>query len=149
MKRIFCLLLVLCLFPVLSLADLPDISGLNFDELVLLRSQLNLAIWKCQEWQEVTVPIGVWKIGEDIPAGKWHIRGANGYTYLKYSDTLDASGMDATYSGDVYYSAIISETDDTEPDSIDLDCADGMYIVIDSGSAVFSPFTGKPSLGFQ
>ena len=77
MKRFFCLLFVLVFLPLVSLADLPDLSGLSFDELVLLRDQLNLAIWNSKEWQEVKVPIGVWKIGDDIPVGKWTISAAS------------------------------------------------------------------------
>ena len=73
MKRFFCLLFVLVLLPVVSFADLPDLSGLSYDELVQLRDKINLAIWNSEEWQEVTVPIGVWVVGEDIPVGHWSI----------------------------------------------------------------------------
>ena len=41
MKRFFCFLLVLVLLPVISLADLPDLSGLSYDELVQLRDRIN------------------------------------------------------------------------------------------------------------
>ena len=40
MKRFFCFLFVLVLLPVVSLADLPDLSGLSYDELVQLRRRL-------------------------------------------------------------------------------------------------------------
>ena len=74
MKKLLCLLFVLVLLPVVSLSDLPDISGLSYEELVQLRDCINLAIWNSEEWQEVTVPPGLWKIGDDIPAGHWTIR---------------------------------------------------------------------------
>ena len=98
MKKLITVILILALIlPVAALADLPDLSGLSFNELVQLRDQLNLAIWNSQEWQ-VTVPIGVWKVGEDIPVGKWTIRAAseneNVGTYIVYCDVLEPSGIE-------------------------------------------------------
>ena len=58
MKRFFCILFAFVLLPVFSLADLPDLSGLSYDELVQLRDQINLAIWNSEEWEEVSVPSG-------------------------------------------------------------------------------------------
>ena len=78
MKRFLCVLFVLVLLPVVSLADLPDLSGLSFDELLQIRDQINLAIWNSQQWQEVSVPPGVWEIGVDIPSGHWSVRPAEG-----------------------------------------------------------------------
>lgn len=63
MKKIFALLLALFLLPAFSLADIPDISGLSYDELVQLNNQINLAMWNSEEWQEVTVPPGTYQIG--------------------------------------------------------------------------------------
>ncbi len=37
MKKLFCLLFALVLFPIVSFADIPDISGLSYDELLQLR----------------------------------------------------------------------------------------------------------------
>ena len=75
MKRFLSLLLCLLVVvsPAWSIADLPDISSLSYDELVELKDSINLAIWNSQEWQEVTVPMGVWTVGEDIPVGHWSI----------------------------------------------------------------------------
>lgn len=149
MKKLIALLLILVLVPVASMADLPDISGLSFDELIQLREQLNLAIWNSAEWKEVTVPIGVWKVGEDIPQGKWTIRGENGYTYIQYCSELDSNGREGSVSGRVYYSEIIDIDSDLSPDSIDLDMYKGLYFIVKSGKAVFTPFTGKHDLGFN
>ena len=74
MKKLITVILLLALvLPVVSLADLPDISNLTYDELVQLKDQINLAMWNCEEWQEVTVPAGVWVVGEDIPVAHWSI----------------------------------------------------------------------------
>lgn len=72
-KLVSFFLTALLLFSAAS-ADPVDLSGLSFDELVALRDQINLAIWNSQEWQEVTVPAGIWQVGKDIPAGHWSIR---------------------------------------------------------------------------
>lgn len=155
MKKCLILLTALCLLPALVLAAEIDLSGMSFDELVALRDQINLAIWESAEWEEVTVPQGVWKVGVDIPAGHWSIKPVDGGDcWVKYGDVLDSSGKDIDYSPakisetltsplNSYYSA---NSDLTE---IDIEAKDGYYFVIDFGSAVFSPYAGKPDLGFS
>lgn len=157
MKKILSLILILALaVPALALADLPDISGLSFEELVQLRDQINLAMWNSQEWQEVVVPVGVWKIGEDIPAGKWTISAAsnNAYvdTYIVYCDVLEPSGLEGSARGSVFYYKTLENKNNNEgwyPKSIDIDCKEGLYIVISQGPALFTPYVGKPDLGFK
>ena len=96
MKRFFCLLFALVLLPVVSLADLPDISSLSYVELVQLRNQINLAMWNSQQWQEVSVPPGIWEIGVDIPAGHWSVRPAAGCgpDYIIYASSTKDQGHD-------------------------------------------------------
>ena len=43
MKKLLSLVLVLVLLPIVSTADLPDISGLSFDELVQLKEQIMIS----------------------------------------------------------------------------------------------------------
>lgn len=75
MKKLLTVILILALLvPFSAFADLPPLDGLTYDELVELKDQINLAIWNSDNWQEVTVPAGIWKIGEDIPEGHWSIR---------------------------------------------------------------------------
>ena len=156
MKRFFCFLFVLILFPFVSHADLPDLSGLTYAELVQLRDQLNLAIWNSQEWQEVTVPIGVWTVGEDIPVGHWSISlspSASGkWASVKYCDRLNEAGTDAgnQFYCDIYaYLDVASADNDKYPQKIDLDLKPGTYIIIGHGPVVFTPYSGKPDLGFK
>ena len=153
MKRLFSLLLILALVPVVSLADLPDISELSFDELVELKQQINLALWSSDTWQEVKVPVGTYKIGEDIPAGKWTISAAGNDIFLVHCDKLDGSGKngDQFNSRFYYYTPINAKDskDESYPKYVDLNCYKGNYIIISYGPALFTPFTGKPDLGFQ
>ena len=157
MKKLITVILVLALLlPAGSFADLPDISGLTFDELVQLRDHLNIAIWGSQEWQEVKVPVGVWKVGEDIPAGKWNISAASDNadmgTFIVYCSNLEPSGMDGDAGGRVFYYQSIENEKSGEgwyPTSIDINLYKGMYLIVKEGPAMFKPFAGKPDLGFK
>ena len=150
MKKLITLLLILAMMPVIALADLPDISGLSFDELVQLKDQINLAIWNSQEWQEVRVPAGVWIVGEDIPAGHWSITPTDGsIVFVSYSSDVNAK---KNPSGKVYFNhALISITHpqhDEAHNSIDFDMEESWYFICD-GTVIFSPYSGKPDLGFN
>lgn len=155
MKRIVTLLLLLCALSIPALAEV-DLSGMTYDELVALKDQINLAMWSSQEWQEVTVPQGVWEIGEDIPEGHWTIKPADGvWTSVQYGSVLDTNGKELSYRSDDYYSeTMVSPSsrvyeEGKDPTQIDIDAKAGAYICIDNGDAVFTPYAGKPSLGFK
>ena len=157
MKKLITIILIMALIlPAAALADLPDISGLTYDELVKLKDQINLAMWNSQEWQEVTVPIGVWKVGEDIPVGHWSISlspDASGrWAKIIYCDKLDASGQDAAnrFDCDIYsYLDVAAPENDRYAHVIDIDLQPNTYIIIGNGSVVFTPYSGKPGLGFK
>lgn len=156
MKKLFCLLLTLVLIPIVAFADLPDISGLSFDELIELKQKINLALWSADEWQDVVVPVGAWKIGEDIPAGKWTITVASddpdASIFVTFCDKLDGSGNNADFGGRFCYYTTLrhkDSADETDPYFVDLECYKGNYIIIKFGPARFTPYTGKPDLGFN
>ena len=77
-----------------------NLSGMSYEELVALKDQINLAIWKSGKWQEVEIPQGVWKVGEDIPAGKWTVKCAP-YTseYHKTSEAVISWGSHLDETG--------------------------------------------------
>jgi hypothetical protein len=158
MKRIVVLLIVAVLMlPAVALAANVDLSGMSFDELVALKQRINLALWSADEWQEVTVPQGVYEIGVDIPAGHWTIKAADGqHIMVCWGTALDESGTGISCGAeDSFYIVdfVTSETSDYfEQDDklqLDYDLKEGQYFVIDRGYAVFSPFSGKPDLGFK
>lgn len=133
-----------------------DLSGMSYDDLVALHDQINLAMWNSQEWQEVTVPQGLWKVGEDIPEGHWTIKPVDGvYAYVTYGNALEENGKEVAYkSKDYYHESIYSPScrlyDEGEDIlQIDIDAKAGSYIEIESGDVVFMPYTGKPKLGFK
>lgn len=156
MKRIITLVLVILLASA-AMAESIDLSGLTYDELVALKDRINMAMWESEDWQEVTVPIGVWKIGEDIPEGHWTIKPAPGGTMswgsVSYGTKLDDVGKSVVYDfNGVYYSEMVRLEDSgalVELTEIDLDVKAGLYLVIEYADMIFTPYTGKPSLGFK
>lgn len=154
MKRLFALLLTALMLAGSAAADPVDLSGLSFDELVALRDQLNLAIWNSQEWQEVTVPEGIWIVGQDIPAGHWSVRVAaeHDYFYISYFDILNEiekrPGNGARLVQQDIASHGYSAFGETTPESTDVILEEGWYFKC-GGAVIFTPYTGKPDLGFQ
>ena len=154
MKRILsfvlCLLIIISL-PVICFADI-DLSGMSYDELVALKDQINIAIWNSEEWQEVDVPQGVWIVGEDIPAGKWTITTkpessvmiSIGNSTVYDGTTVSAFAVEVVYSPDAYF---FDENSDATSWTVELE--DGQFVGIEDGIAIFSPYSGKPSLGFK
>lgn len=160
MKKLITLLLIAALLlPAAALADLPDISGLTYDELVQLKDKINLAMWNSQEWQEVTVPAGAWEIGKDIPEGYWTITIPPDLTInVYYCDKINASRTGPGYGYD--YINSFTETMSSKkkkdgswmfpdsPDHVDLYLTSGWYL-FNAGPVIITPYSGKPDLGFH
>lgn len=153
MKKLISLLCVFVLVLALAPAAFAvDLNGMSYDELVALKDQINLAIWNSAEWQEVEVPQGVWEVGADIPAGKWTIKALpEADTYLKVGTSLQDGGTSVNFKKtqrikDAGYRDYDPNSDIT---SWTYDFKNGEYVQIDYGPAVFTPYAGKPSLGFK
>ena len=156
MKKVMTIFITLALVLALAPAAFADVdlSGMTFDELVALRDQIDLAIWNSQEWQEVEVPQGVWRVGEDIPAGKWTVKPVSGgQTYVKIGASLNETGTAIDLSKS---SGELLRAEDwpkfnpkTDVPSWDIEVKEGQYISMEYGPAVFTPYAGKPSLGFK
>ena len=56
-----------------ALSESIDLSDLSIEELAMLRDRCQMEMMKSDKWQEVRVPVGVWEVGKDIPAGHWSI----------------------------------------------------------------------------
>lgn len=158
MKRFFCFVLFIVFLPVISFADLPDISSLSYDELVQLKNQINLAIWNSSEWQEVTVPAGVWTIGEDIPEGYWTVTPKDSITSFWYGDKLNDSKTNAGYGWDYNTGVAVTLNGRVNSDgswkypdeqhSVSIEMKSGMFVIIKE-AVIFTPYSGKPDLGFK
>ena len=151
-KLIAVFLILIMILPAAALSDLPDISGLTFDELVELKNMINLAILNCDEWQEVKVSAGVWVVGEDIPAGHWTVRPLEGkMTQVYYCEKVLEVEKLPDHSGASHTIVIISESlplGATHANSVDYNMQKGWYFICND-PVIISPYTGKPDLGFK
>lgn len=158
MKKMICAILTLAIFLAVTaaaFADGVDLSSLTWEELLELKAAITLEQWSRDEWEEVEVPQGVWVVGEDIPAGKWTITCKTGYsTRVKWGKYLDKSQNDVDYFKDFGDAETVYNPDwdsyrHGDVTQYTFEPPEGYYIVIDFGPATFTPFTGKPDLGFK
>lgn len=156
-KMLISIIALVMIMPACSFADLPDLSGLSFDELVQLKEQINLVLWNSQEWQEVRVPKGIYEIGVDIPEGYWtltaHSRDSESYIYCDQLDETKATfGPDCDIWENYWVnSARELNKDWKDPNALhelSLDMKAGRFIIIPC-ETTFTPYTGKPDLGFK
>lgn len=155
MKKVLSFLIAFCLavsFVPAAFAEW-DLSGMSFDELVALKDQINLAIWNSAEWQEVTVPQGIYQVGRQIPPGKWTvICKSNTMGEIEVADSLRENGTKVTFppkADKIIYnpeSTLYSEGDATE---WTVELFDGEYVAVSMSSLVFTPYNGAPDLGFK
>lgn len=132
MKKLICAVLILCLFPVVALADAPDMSGLTYDQLIELRNYLTQEIMSRPEWKEVQVPTGIWIVGTDIPVGSYSIHPTSGGAFLRIY--TDKNKM------------IINQGIRKENQAVGkIELLEGYQVEISDGSLIFSP---PVSLGF-
>lgn len=155
MKKILCLVFAAALlFSSFATAEV-NVDGMSLADLLELQTEIRKAMWKTKEWQEVEVPQGVYTIGEDIPAGKWTIKPAKeGYINIYWGDELKPSGVEISYKGDICVTERLFDPEcryyrKGDATEVSWNLADGQYIVVDDGIAVFTPYSGKPELGFK
>ena len=135
MKKLLTLLLILALAaPALALADLPDISGLSVEELIELRSKIQLQLFSERLIEGVEVLPGVYMVGEDIPAGTYRIEyhAIKDYTFVNFSAYRDSPFFS--------YSTILGYSKPYEIGKITLE--EGVRIEIELGSLYFYGYTG-------
>ena len=139
MKKALCFILItiLTLFTFTVYADSIDLSGMSFDDLKALQEQVNTALWASDGWKEVTVPVGVYVVGSEIPAGKWTIKRAfpNEYSYFRVGQRFE-NGEVCDYSF----------TSDLESE-INVILVEGSYIEITYFPVVFTKYV--PSFSFE
>lgn len=117
-----------------------DLSGMSLDELIALQQQVQMAMWETDDWQEVEVPQGIYKIGVDIPAGMWTI------TTFDFIASLSYAGRVNEYNTDV--DDEISDQVLEAGDSLTWNLVEGTYLMIEYGSVIFTEPTA-PNLGFK
>ena len=138
MKKILLFIMVGMLLSC-ALADV-DLTGMTYEELIELRQKVDNAIWASDGWQEVSVPAGKYTIGEEIPEGKWTIKGDDVISLITVYKTKE--------DFDNQTGNLITVMSISNGNICNLDLSAGQYISIDSGKVLFTPFTGT-ALGFK
>lgn len=136
--------MILSLFCISNAFGETDYSGMSFDELMKEQERLTAALWASDEWQNVTVPSGVYKIGEDIPAGRWSISAAKGTSYLYVGQNLADNGNELAAP---FKWEFVSNKNEKYSPSVTWELLEGSYFVIANNPAVFTTATSG-SLGF-
>ena len=144
MKKILALVIVIiALFTSSAFAEI-DLSSMTFEELAKLQNEINAALWASDGWQSVTVPAGIYKIGEDIPAGKWVIRPIEGQTaMIKTGPRLYEDRSEVYYT----WAEQITSTSDSyskynKVREVVIQLVSG-YIEINSAPVIFEPYTAS------
>lgn len=109
-----------------------DLSTLTYSELLNLRSEVECAIIQSEEWRTVTVPVGIYDIGSDIPAGAYSLISAPTNTTTVSLLVLDSSGATIRTWNLL--------TAGSEIGRISFD--EGQSILISGGEIVFTPYVG-------
>ena len=152
MKKLFCLVLAGILIMSAAWAEEIDLSGLSLRELEALRNRCLLEMFSREDWQEVSVPQGVYQVGVHIPAGTWTVQCKNGYfTTVEWGEKLESNGqeIDVTKRSDyqTIYNPEHKRTEASDRISYTFTVRSGDYIIIDHAPAVFTP--GAMALPFS
>lgn len=151
MRKVIALIMSILMIILASVAVADvDISNLSYEELVALVNEAQMLMMKSDKWQVVDVPPGTYLVGKDIPAGQWQLS-VYDESYVDFE-----IGTAIKDNGEIDYMAcyqdykhitlkgkrcVLYSEGDTTTYSIEL--KDGWYVVITTGSILFSPFTGN------
>lgn len=107
------------------------------------------------ESEEVQVPAGTYKIGEQIPAGHWTITCApRNYCYVTVGSELKDNKKEIAYGSKGYYHIAMAGTESNisdrgYPSFVDLELTEGMYICIERSFVTFTPYDGNHGFTFN
>ena len=140
-KLLLVALAVLMMIPALSTAETIDLDSMTWAQLRTLYTKVANELWSRDEMQEVVVPAGIYKIGTEIPAGKWAIYAhPNLYVTITYGKELNSSGTSVSWLGSGDYKNVKGKNywtyDEGEPDNWTLTLKSGYYIEFD-GTVIF------------
>lgn len=144
MKKMVIALICFMLSPLVSVAD-TDFSSMSYDDLVSLSKQVGIAIMEHDDFDSVSVPMGLWEVGVDIPAGVWILSSTDGsYVSVTYGNTLDSSGNDMNQFDKGNTAANFEDAETWR-----INAKEGCYFHIEYNSVTFTSDTGTTSLGFK
>lgn len=134
MKKLIAIFMIcIMMFSVTCFASNIDLSNMNYEELLELKNEVNMALWNSNEWKEVEVPVGLYRGGDEIPAGTYFI------SYSSHGWTSVCVGKNYE-NGDIIYPRTFSEVIDEENGDCKVIIEEGDYIEIKSYPALFKPY---------
>lgn len=130
-KHVFLLISVLVIScATLCYAANIDLSGMSFNELVELQSEVNKALWASDGWKKVEVPVGTYEVGSEIPAGKYTVSRYEdeGFQYFRVGTKIEKGRLRGyTITSDLEH-----------PLNVILE--EGTFIEISDKPAIFTPY---------
>lgn len=152
MKKLIAVVLILTmLLPAAVIAEKDnEFMGLSYIQLMGKLGEVQRALWACDEWQSVDVQAGVYKIGEDIPAGHWEITPADydDFYTIGYGTKLTITGTDIDSDSIVGWWNISSDYSDSLLHILDIILDEGYYLQLGHKST-FTPYDGKSKPDFK
>lgn len=141
--------------PANEVVNTFPVDGMSFEELVALKNRLNMEIWNSYSWDRVLVPHGVYKVGENIPAGHWKVEPPiNSFIDVNYGSEKNDHQMNMELSYSAWKQDLMDKGcnfyNDGDITSTDIKAESGYYICMNDGVyGWFSPYDSNVSLGFK
>ena len=138
MKRLFVgIVFVLALVSVLSVSAQYDLSGFSYTDLQNIVAQAQKEMMTRPEFQSVEVPVGLYVVGREIPAGTWTLS-RTGTRNPSVTTGTELSNQNEIMINLAYYSVWLN--DDAPVQNITLE--EGKYVQVERAAVVFSTPTG-------
>ena len=134
MKRLITIILILAMIlPAAALADLPDISGLSYDELIEVSRKIQMQLFSSQLVNGVNVPPGEYTVGEDIPEGSYRVGIVNKeYNSMITINSAEKKVITSYTLGDLYGAYEVGK----------LTLENGMILEVDFAPSIFYSYAG-------
>ena len=147
--------------PVDASAEEAFLSSASPAELLFLRDQVSEMLISAPEYESVPVPVGVYQVGVDIPAGKWDLT-ADVRSLMTIGSMLEENGREIdTWNSDRYvpfmdlpflkaYQYKENQLIRTIHQAVDFpdDYYSEFYVVVSKGTIHFSTYIGQPDFLF-
>ena len=155
MKKALSVILIVLMVFSFAAAEEFDLSKLTFQELDNLRAKCQKEMMNRDEWQQVTVPPGVYQVGVHIPAGTWRVICRSRIsTLISWGNKLEENGHEVDYHDTKRYDierVYNSESKYFDKGSVTeytITVYENEWIIIDDSDAIFTPPV-TPQLGFK
>lgn len=139
MKKLFSILIlfVLLLTAFSVSAQNFDLSQFSYSDLQAIAAQAQKEMMNRPEFQSVEVPVGLYVVGREIPAGQWTVTKTGRSSMIETGDTLESNQNEIDVTPNFYYTTL-----DDRAESQTITLIEGMYVQIKFNPIIFSTPTG-------